>query len=318
LETGILFLFLGVGVEVRLFGRMALKPKLSTPAFIMGKLLRYLLLILLISSFVPAGLFAQGKLFLIGGGERPPGLLDRMLLESGIRGGGYVVILPMASANPDSAVFLARRQFVENGVQQVAGMYFTTGVAASPARLDSLRNARLIFLPGGDQNRFMEAVRGTPIQIAIQEAYARGALIAGTSAGAAVMSQKMITGTELRHPPVPEEGQEVSFRSIEAANIELDAGLGLLPRTIIDQHFIRRKRMNRLTSVAIENPGVWCLGIDEATALLVHRNQAEVVGQSQVVAIRSRTRKPRTQNGLLGSKKMQMRVYLPGDRFSLR
>ena len=76
--------------------------------------------------------------------------------------------------------------------------------------------------------------------------------------------------------------------------------------------------MNRLISVAIEHPGTWGLGIDEATALLVEGKWAEVVGESQVVAVRSRDRTPQIFKGRLGSRKMDLRVYLPGQRFVIR
>src|SRR5690606_26810252 len=97
----------------------------------------------------------------------------------------------------------------------------------------SITNAKMIYISGGDQNRFMDIIAGTAIEKAIHQSYANGNLIAGTSAGAAVMSKLMITGEELKHP-------NASLRNIESDNIEIGTGLGMLNQVIIDQHFVKR------------------------------------------------------------------------------
>src|SRR5690606_36069186 len=157
--------------------------------------------------------------------------------------GGYGIILPMSSSEPDSAVYYARVQFVKKGITAVFGLHIVKGESFTTAKLDSIRNARLIYISGGDQNRFMEVVRGTEIEKAIHESYQRGIIVGGTIAGAAVMSKVMITGNELKHPDY-----ESTFRNIESENIETKPGLGLIETAIIDQHFVRRSRHNRLIS----------------------------------------------------------------------
>jgi cyanophycinase len=174
-----------------------------------------------------------------------------------------------------------------------------------------LKNARLIYISGGDQSKFMRVVADTEIHDAIHEAFQNGSTIAGTSAGAAVMSKKMITGNEFKHPEYTGE-----FRTIEADNMELKEGLGLLPNAIIDQHFIWRMRMNRLITVAIENPEETCIGIDESTAILVKGNQAEVVGKYQVIVLKNNGGRT-VQDGLLGAENMRLGVYLPGQTFAI-
>lgn len=98
--------------------------------------------------------------------------------------------------------------------------------------------------------------------------------------------------------------------------MEIREGLGLLPNAIIDQHFIWRMRMNRLITVAIENPDEICIGIDESTAILVKGNQAEVVGKYQVIVLKNNDGKT-VQDGLLGAENMSLGVYLPGQTFEL-
>jgi cyanophycinase len=122
----------------------------------------------------------------------------------------------------------------------------------------------------------------------------------------------MITGNEFKHPVYTGD-----FPTIEANNIELKPGLGLLSDIIIDQHFVKRQRMNRLITVSLENPGKTCIGIDESTALLVRPGSAEVVGESQVILIRHREADTRIVNGLLGGRNMELSVYLPGDTLKL-
>lgn len=251
----------------------------------------------------------QGKLFIIGGGSRPTALIERMIDEAGVESGGYGIILPMSSAS-DSAVYFAQQQFLERKLNNIVGLKFMKGETPTAVKLDSVRRAKFIYITGGDQNRFMDVVRGTEIEKAIHDAFKRGALIAGTSAGAAVMSKMMITGNELKHPDYSS-----TFKSIEGENIELAPGLGLIEGAIIDQHFLRRSRHNRLISAVIEHPEQTGIGIDEATALLVNGKDCEVVGDAQVIVLKNSSRSRLTKNGKLGAREIRMDIYLPGEKF---
>jgi cyanophycinase len=254
----------------------------------------------------------KGTLFIIGGGNRPEAMMNELVDIAGIRNEGYMFVLPMASSVPDSALIWAREDFSNTGIRNVPGYNFRQGEVPSQQQLDSLRNAHLIYISGGDQSRFMSVVLNTPLKDAIFEAYKNGSVIAGTSAGAAVMSRKMITGNQKKHPET-----DAGFVTIEADNIEITEGLGLLPDAIIDQHFIKRQRFNRLIAAAIENPGLLCIGIDESTAIIVKQNYAGITGSGQVVVIRNRNGDKIVQNGLLGTDKLQLSVYLPGQSFKL-
>ena len=158
----------------------------------------------------------------------------------------------------------------------------------------------------------MKVVLNTPVYGAIHEAYEKGALIAGTSAGAAVMSRKMITGNEYKHPEYTGD-----FRTIEANNMELVEGLGLLENAIVDQHFVYRMRMNRLISVALENPYVHCIGIDESTALIVDGHSGEVFGESQVISLLNPSKPDTSESGLIGGRNLKLHVLLPGNSLDL-
>lgn len=255
----------------------------------------------------------QGKLFIIGGGNKTDAIMNELIDISGIRDSGYMFILPMASSEPDSSILWAREDFSGTGITKMPGFAFKKGEVAPQEKTDSLKSAKLIFICGGDQSRFMAVVMNTPVMDAIKEAYKNGAVIAGTSAGAAVMSRIMITGNQKKHPE-PDAG----FITIEADNIETTDGLGLLQNVIIDQHFIKRQRLNRLISTSIENPGQLCVGIDESTAVIVDGNEAVVTGIGQVIVIKNRLKNKNINEGLLGTEGLEVSVYLPGEKFRIR
>lgn len=253
----------------------------------------------------------KGRLFIIGGGNRTDSMMNELVDLAGIRTTGYAYILPMSSSEPDSSIMWTKEDFNVTGIKNVFGYNFKPGVIPEP-QIDSVRNAKLIYISGGDQSRFMSVVNHTPIMDAVHEAYKNGAVIAGTSAGAAVMSKKMITGNQKKHPE-----SEAGFTSIESENVEVIQGLGFLTDVIIDQHFIKRQRLNRLVSVSIENPDELCVGIDESTAIIVEGDEATVTGLHQVVVIKNAAGIKNVKNGLLGTEGLQLSVYLPGQKFKL-
>jgi cyanophycinase len=254
-----------------------------------------------------------GKLFIIGGGNRTDAMMNELIDLAGIRSGGYAYILPMASSTPDSAIMWTKEDFDAVGFKKVYGFNFQGGITPPVAQLDSLRNAKLIYISGGDQARFMSVVIKTPVMDALHQAYRNGAVIAGTSAGAAVMSKNMITGNQKKHPDT-----ETGFITIESDNVEITEGLGFLTDVIIDQHFIKRQRLNRLVAASIENPDKLCVGIDESTAIIVDGDFATVTGISQVTVIKNPRGIKIIKDGKLGTEGLQLSVYLPGQKFRLR
>jgi|SRR5690554_404359 len=256
--------------------------------------------------------YPKGSLFIIGGGSRPAEMVQTIATESGIDSDGYGVILPMSSVEPDTAIFYSTRQFKKLGFNNVYGLQFTEGEILNQAKVDSIRNAKLVYISGGDQSKFMAVVAGTDIEKAIHDAYANGSMIAGTSAGAAVMSEIMITGNELKHPEYSS-----TFRNIEVDNIETAEGLGMLKTAIIDQHFVKRSRHNRLLSAVIEYPDMMSIGIDESTAIYIKNGTAKVEGISQVLVFTNPKKDKLVQGDLLGAKGLQLDIYLPGESFDI-
>jgi cyanophycinase len=254
---------------------------------------------------------AKGKLYIIGGGKRPAEMVKQLIELSGVEQGRYIVVLPMSSEDVDTAAYWAMKQFKDLGVENITWFNFEKDGVIAQSKVDSLENAGMIYISGGDQNRFMDIVGGTPIELAIHAAYKKGAVIAGTSAGAAVQSKKMITGNQLLHPDMK------GYKTIQPANIEIAQGLGLVSTAIIDQHFIWRERLNRLVSVCIEHPNELAIGIDESTAILVEGTTATVYGISQVFVLSAKKAVSTSNDSLLGAKNIRMDLYLPGQSFSL-
>jgi len=257
----------------------------------------------------------QGKLFIIGGGERSGQLMKTLLATAQLKKEDYIVILPMSSEEPDTSFYYIQQDFTSVCANTVANLNFTKQQLNDKSWLDSLRKAKLVFITGGDQNRFMNVVLHTPVQEAIVAAFNNGATIAGTSAGAAIMSKQMITGNEFSGDTV----RSGTFKKIGYHLVEVKEGLGLLNTAIVDQHFIARSRYNRLLSVLAEYPAYPCIGIDEATAIIVSGKKITVAGESQVIKLTLPPNTKKTKSGgPLKMRNINMDILTAGDSFMLK
>ena len=255
----------------------------------------------------------KGNLFIIGGGHRSPEFIQTLISTAKLSKSDYIVVLPMSSEEPDSSFYYISIQLEKACTNTIANLNFIKEKVNDIKWIDSVKKARLIFINGGDQNRFMNIVLHTPVYDAIHFAYKNGATIAGTSAGAALMSKNMITGNEL----IGDTTYHETFRKLQQGNIEFKEGLGLIDSAIIDQHFVVRSRYNRLLSALAKFPAYRCIGIDEATAIIVHSNKVTVTGESQVVVI-SNPKKLVVKNGLIKVNDVQFSIYTTGDSFKLK
>ena len=247
---------------------------------------------------------AKGSLFIIGGGSRSlslmSGMVDRLSTLDDL-----VIVLPMASGEPDTSMFYGKKPLVALGCTNVHGMNLQPGKFGT-AQLDSIRSAGGIYLCGGDQSRFMEIAQGE-IQEAIQEAFRQGAVIAGTSAGAAMMSNVMITGEQLLEPEY-----ESTYKRLYENNAIYSEGLGLIQGAIIDQHFVERSRYNRAFTALYDHPGMPVFGISESTALIVEPQGMSVEGEGQVVVFYpSKGRVDST--GQLNFRNLRLDILVHGD-----
>lgn len=250
----------------------------------------------------------RGNLVLIGGGKRPASVMAKFLELAGgptVR----ILVVPTASELPDT-VEAYRKELASFGATNVAGLDVRTRLdAAKDALVEEVGKAGGIFIAGGDQRRIVAALGGTPVGRAIEEAYRRGAVVGGTSAGTACMSPVMMTG-------------EGNFKVLSSGNVELSPGLGLFPGAILDQHFVARQRQNRLMAAVLEHPQLLGIGVDEAAAVWLRPDGTfQVLGESSVVvydaAATTVTRAPGSGPALLGARNLRTHVLIPGDVFDL-
>lgn len=263
----------------------------------------------------PAEAGPKGYLFIIGGGDRPESMMKRFVDMASRVNSGRIVVLTMASATPDETGRNLVEEFKNLGAKDVVYYNFTRAEAEKYPNARLLAESGGIFFSGGVQARITEAILDTPIHQMIKQLYEQGAVIAGTSAGAAVMSELMITGDEMRKP---EEGHE--FETIESGNVILSRGLGLVKTAIIDQHFATRKRHNRLISVVAGHPELVGVGIDESTAIIVNPDQTFVViGEKNVIVYDPSKAQVNIRNDrAISVRGLIMHVLLDGERYDLK
>jgi cyanophycinase len=256
----------------------------------------------------------KGTLVIIGGGERPKEVMETIVNLAG-QDRGKLLVIPMASSVPLETAKFQVEQFKEHNIGSADFLIFAKEEANSDSVLEKISWANCIFFSGGDQNRLTEILLGTKALEKIKEIYISGGVISGTSAGAAVMSEIMITGDEIIHNEAKE-----SFGYIQKNNIATAQGFGFVKNAIIDQHFIYRKRHNRLLSLILENPNLLGIGIDESTAIkLSSSNILEVLGDYQVI-IYDATKASIISNfgdGLLKAHDIKLHILSSGDKFNI-
>ncbi|MCL4866761.1 MAG: cyanophycinase, partial [Gemmatimonadales bacterium] len=166
---------------------------------------------------------------------------------------------------------------------------------------------------GGVQSRLTAALGGSRFQQGMHAGAQTGAVIGGTSAGAAVMSAVMITGDERRQGgsrPVTDD----NWLTIEADNVVTTRGFGFLTNAVVDQHFLRRKRYGRLLSLALDHPTLLGVGIDEGTALEVGPDGKWTVrGMSTVLIVDPRRADANAAGGTVRG--AALHVLRAGDEF---
>lgn len=202
----------------------------------------------------------KGVLVAIGGNERKE--KDSQVLRTIVdlpEGGTKVVeVIPTASSIPEEVAQTYVDAFGAIGVDKVRVMNIQSREeACRQDYVDRIREADVVFFTGGDQLRITSLIGGSDVLDAIKAHYRRGGVVAGTSAGAAAMSETMIF-----------EGDVAN--SMKKGNVQMTPGLGLIRTAVIDTHFIDRGRVSRLLEVVASNPGLAGVGLGEDTGIVIH------------------------------------------------
>ncbi len=260
---------------------------------------------------------ARGTLLIVGGGPIPDPILLRFVTLAGGAGRARIVIFPMASEYPDAGLELAG-DFQKLGAS-AERILLTREEADTEQAVRRLDGVTGIWFGGGDQARLTAALSHTRVETAILERYGAGAAVGGTSAGAAVMSTPMLTGDERKpggdRPPAKDSSD--AYMTVARENVVTVEGFGLLPGAVVDQHFLRRRRNNRLLSVVLEHPELVGVGIDESTAIEVGPDGLwHVLGRSDAVVYDARQARITPPSApVLGASGIQMAVLPPGSTY---
>jgi cyanophycinase len=276
------------------------------------------LLSLLASAALPIGLAAQtakmqGRLVIIGGAEdrKQDRIILRKFLELSGGSNAKIRVVNAASGVPDVVWASYQAVFQDLGARncEVVPM-LTRDDASKPEVISQLAEADGIFITGGDQNRLMQCLWESPASQAMHRAFhLNNTCIAGTSAGAAVMSRHMLA----QGAPTPTPEKDV---------VSMDIGLSFMPNAIVDQHFSQRHRLSRLLSALAQRPDLLGVGIDEDTALVIEPNQSvEIVGRGAVTLVDPRYMRSNLDTIDEGDKLemlgLQLHVLPAGNRYVL-
>ncbi|GAA4248839.1 cyanophycinase [Dactylosporangium darangshiense] len=216
-----------------------------------------------------------GKLLVIGGAESHDAGDDEILERFVLLAGGAdanLVVIATASESPAEREKEYAEAFHRLGAERVTPLRLESREDANgDLATSALERATGVFFTGGDQLRITTVLGGSKVDSALHARLAEGMVLAGTSAGAAMMSSTMILGG--------------SVATVSSASVRTGPGMEFLPGVLIDMHFAERGRLNRLLSAIAMFPHELGLGIDENTAILVDGDVFEVLGRGTVTVI---------------------------------
>jgi cyanophycinase len=217
----------------------------------------------------------HGQLVIIGGAEDKEG--DCKILREFVRRANglqaRIVVMTVATGLPGEVGSQYIDIFKRLGAEEVRVVdNIKREDATDPKALEAIAQATGVFFTGGNQARILELVKDTELDIMLHKRFAEGIVIAGTSAGAAMMPDMMIV-----------EGESETNPRMEV--VRMDRGMAFLPGVIIDQHFAQRGRLGRLLSALAQQPANLGFGIDENTAIAINGKELEVIGEGAVTIV---------------------------------
>ncbi len=211
----------------------------------------------------------KGTLVIVGGGGQPDGLYKKFIEYAGGPEKANIVIFPTANADPLPKRDVVAAAFKKAGAKKATVLYGKTQAEVeSKEFLDTLKQATGLWFDGGRQWRFVDCYENTKALPLMFDVLKRGGVIGGTSAGATIQGDYLCRGGVFNNFDIRYEGYE--------------RGLGFLKGVAIDQHFTQRKRQSEMTSLMKIYPQYLGIGIDEATAIVVKGQTADVIGKGKV------------------------------------
>ncbi|MFK8182562.1 MAG: cyanophycinase [Phormidesmis sp.] len=225
----------------------------------------------------PMATSTRYPVMIIGGAEDKTD--GRVILSAFYESAGgsdaVIGIIPAASREPSAVGGRYYTIFSEMGAKQVQILDIRHREECDEARwLEVIEECTGIFVTGGDQVRLCDLLGDSHLIKSIkQKIYSGQIALAGTSAGAAMMGERMIAGGSSGESPNP-------------SLVDLSFGLGVIPELLVDQHFHNRNRMARLLSAVAANPDKLGIGIDEDTSIaLIDNTTFEVIGKGVITVV---------------------------------
>nr|WP_298379364.1 cyanophycinase [uncultured Halomonas sp.] len=222
---------------------------------------------------------AVGHIVAIGGAEDKTSDLEilKRVFSLAPEGNGEVSIIATASGIPDQVLPAYQAAFERLGASRIHALDIQDRKQASdPDNVQLIRQSGVIFFTGGDQLRLTNVFGGSATLTAIRERLMDGAVVAGTSAGAAALPSTMIYNG-------------ASADALRKGGVNMTSGLGFIDYLIIDSHFLERGRFSRLMQVGASNPEYLGVGLGEDAGVIVHPNRIlEAIGPGHVILIDSR------------------------------
>lgn len=218
---------------------------------------------------------AHGRLMAIGGAEDREGearILKKLVELAGGKN-AHIVIMTVATNHPRKTGNEMKKVFQRLGAKNVETLDVSERQDAdSDKHLEAVEKATGLYFTGGDQIHITSLLGGTRLQKIIHERYEKDLIVAGTSAGAAMMSNSMILNGDGEENP-------------RLRGVEIGPGMDLIIGAMIDTHFSQRGRHGRLLSAVAHYPQDLGLGVDENTAMIINKNEFEVIGEGAVTVI---------------------------------
>jgi cyanophycinase len=215
---------------------------------------------------------SKSTLFAIGGGEfaEATDVLEEFLKLVKEKRDPQITVMTVATNKPESAAAKYNNLFRRHGIKHVHVIDVSQRDDAFDEKsLESMKSADALFFTGGDQLNVTALMGGSPLHNLLYKRIEKGFIVAGTSAGAAMMSNSMIVSGRSDNSP-------------KVGGVEIAPGMDLLSGTIIDTHFSQRGRHGRLLTAIAHYPQDLGIGIDERTAVVISNGVFRVIGEGVV------------------------------------
>ncbi|MGB6269187.1 MAG: cyanophycinase [Olleya sp.] len=239
------------------------------------------------------------------------GILFHVVREAGGINANIVVI-PTASSIPDEVGKNYLEAFATLGCKNATVLDIRSKEdSEKQASIDLIKNANCVMFSGGDQSKITNKIGGTEIHEILKHRYKneKGFVVAGTSAGAMMMSEEMIAGGS-------------ATESFIKGAVKMYKGLSLIPALIIDTHFVKRGSFGRISEAVAQFPELVGIGLSEDTGVIIKNNSFKVIGSGMVIIFDGRRLKHNNHKALkvgtpMSITNMRTHILSNGDRFNI-